>query len=83
MKKATKVVTVLGAAAALGALFGILYAPDKGTRTRKKIARKYKHISDTVEDTINERRDQLTELKEDIEEQLERIQSKMKQKACK
>ena len=46
MKKSNVVLGVL-AGAAIGALLGILFAPDKGTNTRKKLRRKGE---DVVED---------------------------------
>ncbi len=46
MKKSNVVLGVL-AGAAIGALLGVLYAPDKGTNTRKKLRRKGE---DVVED---------------------------------
>ncbi len=46
MKKSNVVLGVL-AGAAIGALLGIMYAPDKGSNTRKKLRRKGE---DVVED---------------------------------
>jgi gas vesicle protein len=43
---------LLGAAA--GAVLGILFAPDKGTETRKKIAKKGSDIGDSVKNKFNE-----------------------------
>ena len=45
------------AGAAAGALAGILLAPDKGTKTRKKISKKVKDTSDQVTSTLGEKVD--------------------------
>ena len=55
--------TMLGflAGAAVGALAGILLAPDKGSETRKKIASKAGDIKDSVKATMNEFADKIKE----------------------
>ena len=55
--------TMLGflAGAAVGALAGILLAPDKGSETRKKIASKAGDIKDSVKGTMNEFADKIKE----------------------
>ena len=47
-----KLVTGVLAGAAAGAILGILLAPDKGSETRKKIAKKGNDLSETVKDGI-------------------------------
>ena len=41
------------AGVAAGATIGVLFAPDKGTETRKKIAQKSREYSDTVTGKFN------------------------------
>jgi gas vesicle protein len=43
---------LLGAAA--GAILGVLFAPDKGEETRKKIANKGRDLSDAVKNRFND-----------------------------
>jgi gas vesicle protein len=46
----TKLVTGLFIGAAAGLILGILFAPDKGTETRKKIAGKAGDITDELKE---------------------------------
>lgn len=52
----TNVKVILGALAGLaaGALIGILFAPDKGSDTRKKIANKGEAYFDSAKEKISE-----------------------------
>ena len=45
-----KVLASVLAGAAAGAILGILFAPDKGTETRRKIAEKGTDLRDSVND---------------------------------
>lgn len=49
-----KVILGLLAGAAIGASLGILFAPDKGCCTRKKIAQKSNDYVDDLEEKFNE-----------------------------
>lgn len=51
--KAGVIVGSLLIGAAIGGVIGVLFAPDKGSNTRKKIAGKTQDFSNTVKDKIN------------------------------
>lgn len=55
----TKVIIGVLAGVAVGAAIGVLFSPDKGVKTRKKITKK-------SEDLINELEDGITEIYETI-----------------
>ena len=50
----TKLVKAVIAGAAVGAILGILLAPDKGEKTRKKISNKGTDFKDTLKSKFND-----------------------------
>jgi gas vesicle protein len=70
---------LLGAAA--GAVLGVLFAPDKGTETRKKIAKKGSDFSDSVKSKFNELGEALQEKYDSIRGEANDIIEKGKDKA--
>ncbi|MDR7211951.1 YtxH domain-containing protein [Flavobacterium piscis] len=52
MKTSNTILGILGAAAA-GAFIGVLFAPDKGSNTRKKIKDKSKDYSDNLKEKVD------------------------------
>ncbi len=55
------VVAGVAAGAAAGALLGILYAPDKGINTRRKIIERKDEITDDIKDRFNRFGDYISE----------------------
>ena len=66
------------AGAAIGALAGILLAPDKGSNTRKKIATKTGDITDTVKNSFNDFIDGVKETYSGAKENVEEFGDKLK-----
>jgi gas vesicle protein len=55
------------AGVASGALLGILFAPDKGSETRKKIAKKSKQYGEDLKEKYNEIVDDISGKFKDLE----------------
>lgn len=55
---------------AAGTLLGIALAPDKGSETRKKIARKGSDYAESIKDKIDDVVDTLTEKFEKVKEEV-------------
>lgn len=49
-----KLIGALLIGAAIGATLGILFAPDKGSETRKKLLTKGEDLTDEIKEKINE-----------------------------
>jgi gas vesicle protein len=77
----TKALLGFVAGAAVGALAGILLAPDKGSNTRKKIAGKAEDVSDSLKSSYDDFVDKLkkayTDSKEDAEEMTEKVKTQV------
>jgi gas vesicle protein len=48
MKNTSKMLIALGAGLAIGGILGVLFAPEKGVETRKKLAEEGKKMADKV-----------------------------------
>lgn len=53
MKNSNTIIGILGGVV-VGAALGILFAPDKGSKTRKKIAKKTNEAKDSLKENFDE-----------------------------
>jgi len=76
-----KVLLGVLAGTAIGALLGILFAPEKGKVTRKKIRRKSKVYTDSIKDKVDELIEVVTEnlekVKDDVSDFVEKGKAKV------
>ena len=79
--KSGKVLAAVLLGAAVGAVLGILFAPDKGSETRKKISKKAGDINDTVRSKFNELGEAIAEKYDSIRGEANEIMEKTKDKA--
>ena len=81
MKTTNKILIALGAGAVIGGVLGILFAPDKGTETRKKIADKGSRLTDAVKTKFSKGKEKLSELNTGITERINGISEKLEELA--
>ena len=65
--------------AAIGAVAGVLLAPDEGARTRKKIVKQSKKLMGTVNNHIDDGKETLEDMKEVLQTQLNRVNKKIEE----
>lgn len=77
-----KVLLGVLAGVAAGALLGVLFAPDKGSVTRKKISKKSEDYAEAVKEKFNDFLDNLSEkfdaVKEEVEKDIPRAKGSKK-----
>ena len=75
MSTKTLLIGVL-AGAAVGAITGILFAPDKGSSTRRRFKRKSYEYTDELEEKFNDLIDNITEQFQTVVEEVNQMAEK-------
>jgi gas vesicle protein len=70
MNTSGKILAAVAAGIAAGAVLGILFAPDNGSETRRKINEKGKKFADDVKDKFNKGKEKFNDLKADFEKKV-------------
>jgi gas vesicle protein len=70
MNTSGKILAAVAAGIVAGAVLGILFAPDKGSETRRKMNEKGKKFADDVKDKLNRGKDKFNDLKEKFEKKV-------------
>jgi gas vesicle protein len=70
MNNTGKIIVAVAAGIAVGAVLGVLFAPGKGSDTRKKMTAEGKKFYGDVKDKFRQSKEKFNDLKEDIEQKI-------------
>jgi len=76
MTNNAKIIAVLAAGVAAGAVLGILFAPDKGSETRKKVSEEGKRLAQTLKEKFNRVKERTEEVAGTIQQSIDELEAK-------
>lgn len=71
MNDTTRIIAAFAAGALVGAIAGVLLAPDKGSETRRKLTEQGKKMADSLKDKLRSGKEKFNELKEGLRQNAE------------
>ena len=75
MANTGKILAALLVGAVAGAAIGVLFAPDKGSETRKKIAGKASEFGDGLKEKYNKSKEAVNDIKERVMSKVEEVKN--------
>ncbi len=79
MNNASKILLAIGAGVAVGAALGVLYAPEEGAETRRRLMKKGKKLAGVVNDSIDDGVESLEEIKGVLQRQLSKVNRRLEE----
>ncbi len=79
MKNSSKVLIALGTGLAIGGILGVLFAPARGTETRKKIIDTGNELTNSMKENFQKGKERLSDLKESIHAGIGSLKEKAEQ----
>lgn len=80
MNNSAKILTAIAAGVAVGAILGVLFAPDKGVETRRKINSQGEKLAEDLKSKFRKGKEKLNELKVDIEKKVNEMEKNVNEK---
>jgi gas vesicle protein len=72
-----KILAALLMGAAAGATLGVLFAPDKGSETRKRIADRASELGNGLNDSISKGKEVISDLKDRVSGKVDEVKSRV------
>ena len=77
MKNTEKILLGLASTFAVGAVIGLLFAPEKGDRTRRKILRTGKDLFKKANHALEDGKESLEEIRDVLQDNLDKVTYKI------
>ena len=79
MKNNDKILIALATGLFVGGVLGVLFAPNEGKETRKRIADAEKKLNKSIKETVNRGKEKFSDLKDGVKEKIEALNEKVRE----